>query len=99
MKIKTSDLTKAMRKVSSHKLWDKTLKSWDKKDYLEFEKILNEDVEKPIKKKRLAVNAMKVIRVSDGLIYNSIEECRLGNQFHKTQMREKLSKANEFKKL
>lgn len=99
MKIKTSDLTKAMRKVPSHKLWDKLLKNWDKKDYLEFEKILNSDIDNPNKKKRLAVNAMKVIRVSDGFIYNSIEECRIENRFHKTKMREKLSEGNEFKKL
>lgn len=99
MKIKTSDLTKAIRKVPSHKLWDKTLKNWDRKDYLEFEKILNSDIEKPNKNKRVAVNSMKVIRVSDGFIYNSIEECRLANRLNKTKMREKLSEGNEFKKV
>lgn len=99
MKIKTSDLTAAMRKVPSHKLWDKLLADWDKKDYLEFEKILNSDVEKPDKKKRVAVNSMKVIRISDGFIYNSIEYCRLENRLNKTKMREKLSEGNEFKKL
>lgn len=99
MNIKTSDLTKAMRKLPSHKLWDKLLADWERKDYLEFEKILNSDVEKPDKKKRVAVNAMKVIRVSDGFIYNSIEECRLLNEFHKTQMRQKLNEGNEFKKV
>lgn len=102
MKVKPSELSKAIRKSPSNKLWDKLLKNWNEKDFKEFNDILNSDGKKTIliyKTKRIAKNAIKVMRMSDNKIYNSIEECKYYNDLHDVEMRAKIKIGTEFKKL
>lgn len=99
MKINPSDLTKAMRKSPSHKLWDKLLKSWNEKDKEDFENILNGDGEIIEIKQRKVKNGLKVKRISDGKIYDSVKLCRDDNGFYSDQMIAKLNLGIEFKRI
>ncbi len=80
------------------KLWDKNLKDWNVSDYAKIEKLKSNKTVAKRKMKRVASNAIKVIRISDGHIYNSIVECQEMNGFHKIEMRAKLKLGTEFKK-
>jgi hypothetical protein len=94
-----SELRKAMRKSPSLKLWDKTLKSWTNEDYTNFQKVLNSDVEILESKKRKVKSGLKVMRISDGKIYDSVKSCRGENGFYSDQMTAKLKLGIEFKRI
>ena len=87
-------LRQAMIKNPHHSLWDKPLNKWTDEDRKSFQNL-------EVKKKRnwTAVNSVKVVRVSDGFIYDSISECKRQNGFCKIIMDRKLKAGIEFKKL
>jgi hypothetical protein len=76
-------------------LWDKSV--WSNEDNLYFEKLLNVNLLKV--KKRKVKSGLKVMRILDGKIYDSVKLCRDNNGFYSDQMIEKLNNAIEFKRL
>jgi hypothetical protein len=76
-------------------LWDKSIWSKEDKDY--FEKLSNVNLLEV--KKRKVKSGLKVIRISDGKIYESVKLCRDENGFYSDQMIEKLNNGIEFKRL
>lgn len=99
MKIKPSELSKAIQKCPSHKLWDKLLKNWTDEDKKDFYNILNDSANIIEVKKRKVKSGLKVMRISDGKIYDSVKLCREDNGFYNDQMREKFKLGIEFKKI
>ena len=99
MKIKPSELRKAMQKIPSLKLWDKPLKSWTDEDYQYFQKISNNESINIDVKQRKIKSGLKVMRISDGKIYDSVKLCREDNGFYIQQMTDKLKIGTEFKKV
>ena len=95
-------LRKAMSLNPDHRLWNKDLNKWDDNDKKLFEKLCISK-ERPIKilKKphEKKVFRRKVIRLSDGKIYNSIQQCRLENGFYNTEMYNLLKEETKYKKL
>jgi len=91
-------IRKQMIKNPSSKLWDKDFKRWNDKDKADFEKLENGVIIKKIER-RINVNAIKVLRVSDGKIYHSITECAMQNDFHKIEMQKQLNENINFKRL
>jgi hypothetical protein len=85
-------IRQAMIKNPHHRLWDKPLHKWTEKERNEFHKL-----EEKKKRNWVAVNSVKVIRVSDGFEYSSISECRRQNGFCKVIMDRKLKLGIEFK--
>lgn len=88
-------------------LWVKVLKKWTESDKKLFNTLLEgKDIKVNKSKKALSrkvkrsvVNAVKVMRVSDGKIYTSISACKEHNKFHDVEMRTKLNKGIEFKRI
>jgi len=89
-----------LRKFPQHSIWNYQVSKWTEYQIKEFEN-LRDGKEKLVKRKmnRIAVNSIKIIRVSDGFIYNSISECEKFNGFHNVEMRNKIEKEIEFKRL
>ena len=97
-----------MIKHPSSRLWSKSVKTWSEGDKKVFKLMLEDKLKQPRKQvvrkmrklgdKRVAVNAVKVMRVSDGKIYTSISDCKDHNDFHDVEMRTKLKLGIEFKK-
>lgn len=85
-------IRQAMIKNPHHRLWDKPLHKWTEQERNEFDKL-----EEKKKRNWVAVNSVKVIRVSDGFEYSSISECRRQNGFCKVIMDRKLKLGIEFK--
>lgn len=69
-------------------LWDKS--NWTKEDILFFKQRLN------IPTNRFKI---KVLRVRDGFVYESIKKCMLNNKFCKKTMFKKLKIGDEFKRV
>lgn len=96
-----------MIKHPSSRLWGKSVKTWGEGDKKVFKSMLEaKEAKKPkprkmrkLGAKRIAVNAVKVIRVSDGKIYTSISGCKDHNDFHDVEMRTKLKLGIEFKRI
>jgi len=96
-----------MIKHPSSRLWGKSVKTWSEGDKKVFKLMLEaKEVKKPkprkmrkLGAKRIAVNAVKVMRVSDGKIYTSISDCKDYNDFHDVEMRTKLKLGIEFKRI
>ena len=99
MKIKPSELSKAMQKVPSLKLWDKPLKSWTDEDYQYFQKVLNNESIHIDVKQRKVKSGSKVMRIYDGKVYDSVKLCREDNGFYSDQMIAKLNLGIEFKRI
>ena len=101
--ITKDDIRAMMIKHPSVLLWDKNIKSWTGKDKKLFITLFENKPKKRkmriLKTKRVAVNAIKVMRISDGEIYGSISECQESNTLNKTKMRAKLKAGTEFKTL
>lgn len=76
-------------------LWDKSV--WSKEDNLYFEKLSNVNILEV--KKRKVKSGLKVMRISDGKIYDSVKLCRDDNGFYSDQMIEKLNNGIAFKRL
>lgn len=76
-------------------LWDKSV--WSREDHLYFEKLL--DVNLLEVKKRKIKSGLKVMRISDSKIYESVKLCRDDNGFYSDQMIEKLNNGIDFKRL
>lgn len=85
-------IRQAMIKNPHHRLWDKPLHKWTEQERNEFDKL-----EEKKKRNWVAVNSVKVIRVSDGFEYSSISECRRQNGLCKVIMDRKLKLGIEFK--
>ena len=96
--IPKQELRALMIKNPRLKLWDKNLKDWTISDYAKIEKLKSNKILPKRKMKRVAANAIKVIRISDGYVYDSIVECQEMNGFHKLEMIAKLKLGTEFKK-
>lgn len=96
-----------MIKHPSSRLWGKSVKTWSEGDKRTFKSMLEaKEGKKPkprkmrkLGAKRIAVNAVKVMRVSDGKIYTSISDCKEHNAFHDVEMRTKLKIGIEFKRI
>lgn len=83
-----ADLIRAkMIKYPKVYLWDKS--NWTKEDLLKFKKL-------NIPTNRFKI---KVLRVSDGFIYESIKKCMLENNFCKKTMFKKLKIGDEFQRV
>jgi aminopeptidase C len=76
-------------------LWDKSI--WTEEDNFFFRQLLESDDLKI--KKRKVKSGLKVMRISDGKIYDSVKLCRDENGFYSDQMIEKLNNGIEFKRL
>jgi len=98
--MKQSEVMPTLRKFPQHPLWNYQVSKWTPEQIKEFEK-LRDGKEKVVKRKmnRTSVNSVKIIRVSDGFIYNSISECEKLNGFHNVEMRKKIKLGIEFKRL
>ena len=96
--IPKEELRALMIKNPRLKLWEKDFKDWNISDYVRVEKLKLNNTNTKRKMKRVAANAIKVIRISDGYIYDSIVECQEMNGFHKLEMIAKLKLGTEFKK-
>lgn len=92
--ISATDIRQAMIKNPHHRLWDKPLHKWTEQEKKEFQNL----EEKP-KRNWKAVNSVKVVRVSDGVQYASISECRRKNNLCKVIMDRKLAEGIEFKRV
>jgi hypothetical protein len=88
MKPKPNIIREKMIKYPDCYLWDKSV--WTKEDNLYFNQRLN------IPENRFKI---KVIRLSDGFIYESVKECLNQNNFCKKTMYKKLNNEIEFKRL
>lgn len=97
--MRQSEVMPTLRKHQQHYLWNYQVNKWTPEQIKEFEKLKQSDNLVKIKVKRIANNSVKIIRVSDGFIYNSISECEKLNGFHNVQMREKIKQSIEFKRL
>ena len=84
-------IREAMIKNPHHSLWDKPLNRWSEIDKQTFQ-----NLEQKSKRNWKAVNSKKVIRVSDGTIYDSISDCRRKNNLCKVIMDRKLKLGVEF---
>lgn len=87
-------IREAMIKNPHHTLWDKPLSKWTEIDKQTFQ-----NLEQKKKRNWKAVNSRKVIRISDGTIYDSISDCRRKNNLCKVIMDRKLKQGTEFKPL
>jgi len=98
--MKQSEVMPTLRKFPQHSLWNYQVSKWTAEQIKEFEN-LRDGKEKVVKRKmnRIAVNSVKIIRVSDGFVYNSISECEKLNGFHNVEMRNKIEEGIEFKRL
>ena len=97
-----SNIRKAMLLNPSHDLWDKDFNKWDNKDKDLFEKLCISKVELPRGLKLpLEKNIIrkKVIRLSDGKEYNSIQACRIDNKFYNSKMYDLIKEGIKFKVL
>jgi hypothetical protein len=95
MKPNPSTIREKMIKYPDCYLWDKSVWSIEDKDY--FQKL--KDVNLLEVKKRKVKSGLKVMRISDGKIYDSVKLCRDENGFYSDQMIEKLNNGIEFKRL
>lgn len=89
----TLRIREAMKKNPHHRLWDKPLSKWTEQEKQEFE-----NLEQKKKRNWKAVNSVKVIRISDGMEYASISECRRKNGLCKKVMDQKILIGLEFKR-
>lgn len=97
-KINPKDIHDAMVINPHHNLWNKELAKWNESDRETFKLLLNEKIVSRLKKREdKIVLRKKVIRISDGYIYNSISECRFKNKFHKVKMDTMIKEENQFK--
>lgn len=98
--MKQSEVMPTLRKFPQHSLWNYQVSKWTPEQIKEFGN-LRDGKEKVVKRKmnRIAVNSVRIIRVSDGFVYNSISECEKLNGFHNVEMRNKIEKGIEFKRL
>jgi hypothetical protein len=95
MKLNQKLIREKMIKHPDCYLWDKSVWSKEDKDYFEklkYVKLLEV-------KKRKVKSGIKVMRISDGKIYDSVKLCRDDNGFYSDQMIEKLNNGIEFKRL
>ena len=89
-------------KLFSSALNNKDVNKWDEHDKKEWECILSGE---PFKAKKVYYqpnglsNKVKVIRVSDGRLFDSITECREHNGYHKTEMEELLKLGKIYKRI
>ena len=105
--ISINDLRAMMIKYPSSRLWGKRLSKWREGDKRTFADMLEGKIDKTKtrrKMKRLddkspASNAVKVIRVSDGKVYESISQCKELTGLHDVAIRSKLKAGTEFKTL
>lgn len=102
--INIKNIRLTMIKFPLSDLWNKNLNKWDLQDKKRFNDMFVSKVEinqiKSVKKSsRKVYNCVKILRVSDGVIYNSISECEKLNGFHNVQMRKKISDGIEFKRI
>lgn len=75
MKYKQIEVIETLRKHPSSQLWNKVIINWtdeDKKEYLKLKYGI-------VNKKKKNLSDKKVIRISDGTIYESIVECAKNN--------------------
>lgn len=87
-------IREAMKKNPHHRLWDKPINKWTEKEKEEFENLSKK--EKNIWKQAVSI---KVERISDGKVYESISECRRQNGLCKVIMYRKLESGIEFRKI
>jgi len=96
--INTESIRACMIKYPTSSLWDKSVKVWSDKDKKTFNLMLSGAlVKRKMKVKRVNPRAIKVVRLSDGEVYESITACIIANDFYKTEMRVKLKAGIEFK--
>ncbi len=95
MKPNPKKIREKMIKYPDCYLWDKSV--WSREDKDCFEKLL--DINLLEVKKRKVKSGLKVMRISDGKIYDSVKLCRDENGFYSDQMIEKLNNEIEFKRL
>lgn len=93
-----------MIKNPSSELWDIDSNKWTKENKNRFKLLKNGLVlkkQEPIKEvnKTYGKNAIKVLRVSDGFIYNSILECTTQNAFNNNQMFSLLREGKRYKRI
>lgn len=88
------ELRQAMIKNPHHRLWDKPLSKWTEQEKQEFH-----NLDKKKKPNWKAVNSVKVVRVSDGVQYDSISDCRRKNNLCKVMIYRKLDEGIEFKRV
>lgn len=86
------EIRERMKKDPNNYLWDKL--KWNDEDLSFYNKGKTIEV-----KKRKVKSGLKVMRVSDGKIYDSVKLCRDDNGFYSDQMIDKLNNGIEFKRL
>lgn len=88
-----------MIKNPSSELWNKDKNKWTKEEYQKFY-----DMEKGItmyikdRGRNYGSNAIKVIRISDGFIYDSITDCQNENDINNTNMYQMLKEETKYKR-
>lgn len=86
------EIRERMKKDPDNYLWDKL--KWSDEDLAFYNKSKTIEV-----KKRKVKSGLKVMRVSDGKIYDSVKLCREDNGFYSDQMIDKLNNGIEYKRL
>ena len=89
-------------KMFSSPLNNKDVKNWNEHDYKEWDCILSG---KPIKSKKIYYtpnglnNKIKVLRVEDKRVFDSITECRNHEGFHKVELEQLLKLGKTYKRI
>ena len=96
-----AEVMPTLRKFPQHSLWYYQVSKWTPEQIKEFKELRDGIITKEviIKNKKPSFNAVKIIRVSDGFIYNSITECKNLEGFHDVEIREKIKLGIEFKRI
>lgn len=93
-----------LRKYPNSPLWNYVVSKWTPEQISIFNNLKNGKLtietkkEVILKNKKIAKNAVKIIRISDGKIYNSISECKENEGLHDVAIRTKLKEGIEFKR-
>jgi hypothetical protein len=89
------------KKLFENPLYDIRVSKWTNKELSQWDNILKGIIEptKVLKETRGGTNAVKIIRVRDGKIYNSISECREANSFNRVTIYTLLNENIHFQKI
>lgn len=89
-----------MIKHPLHELWNKSRNKWSDKDRADFNELEKGVIEVKEKQKPNRIyTTTKVLRTSDGMIFNSVTECIKLNGFHTVEMQRLLNENIEFKRI
>ena len=98
-KVNTKEIRELMRKHPNLDIWDKDFKSWNSEDLKEFEDAKLGIISDKISLIDARSFRTKVVRISDGKIYQSVSECIREHGFYRDEMYKMLKEGIVFKRI